>query len=63
MISRDERDFYEDHHENKQCIGYCTYCKNEIFLGQTKVVEDGLFYHKDCYLLENQEKEPGIFDE
>lgn len=63
MSPSDERDFYEEPHEYKECIGYCTYCKNEIYLGQTKVEEDGLFYHKDCYLLDNKDKEPGIYDE
>lgn len=61
-----ERDFYGDEPpEQKVCVGYCAYCKNEIFepslKGEKKVEADGLFYHKECFILENT-GEPGIND-
>jgi hypothetical protein len=54
-----ERDFYGDEPtEQKICVGYCAYCKNEIFepvatKGEKKVEVDGLLYHQECFILEN----------
>ena len=59
----EERDFYEEPEpEVKEVIGYCFYCKNEIFSGDSVVRCDGNCYHKDCFLLENSNLEPGIND-
>ena len=58
-----ERDFYGDEPEQpKECIGYCAYCKCEIFIDNKKVEEDGQLYHKDCFIIVNTGEEPGIND-
>jgi hypothetical protein len=58
-----ERDFYGDNEPtHKECIGYCAYCKDEIFDGDEHVLEADLMFHKSCFLLENTGKEPGIND-
>jgi hypothetical protein len=58
----EERDFYGDEPvEPKECIGYCAYCKHEIYKDDHVVIEDNLTYHKECFLLENT-GEPGIND-
>jgi hypothetical protein len=63
MPPSDERDFYEEQPQEQEFIGYCTYCKREIYSDQKKVREDSKLFHKECYLLENQGQEPGIYDE
>ena len=34
---------------DKNIIGYCAYCKNEIEEGKDYVVRGGNKYHPDCY--------------
>jgi hypothetical protein len=63
MSPSDEREFYEDAQEQREVIGYCTYCKCEVYSDEKNVQEDGKLFHKECYLLENQGQEPGIYDE
>lgn len=64
MPPSDERDFYEDEpQEQAEVIGWCNYCKCEIYFGEKKVEEDGKLFHKECYLLENESIEPGVNDE
>ena len=59
----EERDFYGDEPQEKaEVIGWCAYCKCEIYEGEHKVEADGLMYHKDCFILENTGSEPGIND-
>lgn len=63
MLPSEDRDFYGDIPEEKgECIGYCLYCKSEIFVTEKKVEEDGHMFHKDCYILENTNREEGIND-
>lgn len=59
----DERNFYEDEPtEGKEVIGYCAYCKVEIFEGDEMVEYKGKKYHKDCFIQEHTGEEPGIND-
>ena len=59
----DERDFFEDDiQETKICQGFCLYCKDEIF-GDDFVDFKGYLYHKDCFILENTNLNPGVNDE
>ncbi len=60
----DERDFWEDEQQDpKEIIGYCAYCKTEIYIEDKKVEEDGLLYHKECFILENTNLEKGVNDD
>lgn len=64
-----ERDFYGDEPEaQKVCVGYCFYCKNDIYepaptKGEKKVEADGELYHQDCFIIVNTGEEPGVNDE
>ena len=64
MPQNDERDFWEDEPQDKgEVIGYCVYCKCEVYSDERHVKEDKKLFHRECYLLENQGQEPGINDE
>lgn len=58
-----ERDFYsEDNQQPPICCGFCIYCKEEVIEGDD-VFFKGFIYHKDCFILENTNVEPGVWDE
>lgn len=42
--------------ETREIVGYCSYEHDEIYEGDTYVVDsDGKIYHLSCYLLVNPE--------
>jgi hypothetical protein len=58
----EEQDFYGDNPpEQKECRGYCIYCKDEVYEGDD-VEYKNFLYHKDCFILEQTGMEPGIND-
>ena len=44
-------------------IGWCLYCKNEIYEGEDYVVRRGNFYHVDCYDLIESDSFGGDVDD
>jgi hypothetical protein len=40
--------------KNRDIMGYCLYCKNEIYYGDAYTKgENGKLYHPDCYVQEH----------
>ena len=43
MRHRSNDDYLED------IVGYCSYCHDEIYVGDDYIVEKGAIYHKECF--------------
>ena len=54
---QDERDFYDDEvrKEPRELLGYCYYDKTEIYEGDPYVIFEGKMFHKENFILMNQE--------
>lgn len=58
----EDRDFYNDDCcKQDKCLGWCIYCKNEVFEGE-EVFHLQDLYHKECFIILNTGLEPGIND-
>jgi len=47
---------------NKNIIGYCIYCKDEIYEDEVYVTKGDYHYHKECYELIEPDFEEGDFE-
>ena len=48
---------------DKDIIGYCSYCKDEIHVGEEYVVNNGDILHIDCWKVTHKIIEELDFDE
>jgi len=48
---------------NRDVVGFCVYCKEELYDGDDYVVVNGNDYHLECYKLIKKELEGEDIDE
>ena len=55
-MDNDTQDFYGDNSEDeKEILGYCFYCKDQIYACDKYCLSEGHIYHRECFVLINQE--------